>query len=174
MDLSLITRHKKPIIIGSISVVVITLAVFSTLLLIQKTERIREAEIVAQVSDFQDRTVEKYEYFAIALNSLATDIYHDGENIIPLTNEKINQYVEKLDALEVPDDTLVAIISNYRVAWHTLKDNFDAQKYDETKASLAEIQNLAKETSDRINSEIDALISAQISAYEQSLRDERP
>jgi len=178
MDFSLITRHKKTIVISSISIVVVAFITFFTLFFIQKAaksaEQAHEAEIAAQVSGFQGKIIESYEAVALALNSLANDIYHDGENILPLTGDRINQYVERLDALKAPDDTLEGIISDYRTAWYILKDNFDAKKYEETQTALTEVQRLAAKTSDKINSAINTLISAQISAYEQSLRDERP
>lgn len=176
MALSLKIPRKTLLICGIVAVFVVSaVTVFLIAKSISDTKNAtREADIAEQVATHRREVLATWTDFANALNSLAIDIYSDGESLSALDGDKIDPYIAKLSALSAPDPALAAPLADYLAAWQELRDNFAAENYEETKSALEKVQNLAIITSDTINSQVDQLISADLAAFEQSIRSNTP
>ena len=130
----------------------------------------REAEIAREGAGYRESVVEDCSGFVGALNELATGVYWDGAEVVAADGEKIESYITKLAAIEVPDEAFLGAVEGYRAAWEKLRGHFVAEEYDETMAAVEAVRAMAEATSKEINEGMDRVITEKVANYERELR----
>lgn len=164
---------RKTVLVSLAGIVVVAAVSCATLLVISKMTSVkadeREAEIVQKVENYRGEVVGGCTTFVTELNELSEGAFSDDDGV---DGERIENYIAKLDALEVPDEVFAGAIADYRAAWVELQDRYTAKEYIETLAALAVVQEAAAKASAEINAMMDDMIQAKIEAYENGLREE--